>query len=131
MSEQAEHEVPSSYKTVGGRQPVSQQCSVFSLYRLKSPSPSHIMFRSLILLSGIALFASAVAQPVYSPPTTPTLFEVVVGSLEGNTTYTPPYIVSQVPTAQPNSHTNYAVPFRRAQSPEMWYRSSSLARTIP
>ena len=119
MSEQAEHEVPSSYKTVGGRQPVSQQSSVFSLYRLKSPSTSHIMFRSLILLSGIALFASAVAQPVYSPPTTPTLFEVVVGSLEGNTTYTPPYIVSQVPTAQPNPHTNYAVPFRRAQSPGM------------
>ena len=130
MSEQAEHEVPSSYKTVGGRQPASQQSSVFSLYRLKSPSTSHIMFRSLILLSGIALFASAVAQPVYSPPTTPTLFEVVVGSLEGNTTYTPPYIVSQVQTAQPNSHTN-AVPSRRAQSPGMWYRSYSLARTIP
>ena len=54
------------------------------------------MFGSFIFLSGIALFASAVAHPISSPPTTPTLFEVVVGSLEGNTTYTPPYIVSQV-----------------------------------
>ena len=94
------------------------------------PLPSHIMFGSFILLTGIALFASAVAHPISSPPTTPTLFEVVVGSLEGNTTYTPPYIVSQVPTVQPNSHAN-AVPFRRAHSLGMWYHSSSLARTIP
>ena len=99
MSKQAEYEVPSSYKTVREHQPVSQQSSVFSLYHLRSPSTSNIMFGSLILLSGIALFASAVAQPISSPPTTPTLFEVVVGSLEGNTTYTPPYIVSQVRTA--------------------------------
>ena len=122
MNKQAEHEGTFVlYKSVGEHQPFFQQSSVFSLYHLKSSSticPSPNMFGSLILLSGIALFASTVAQPISSPPTTPTLFEVVVGSLEGNTTYTPPYIVSQVPTAQPNSHTN-AVPYRRAQSPGM------------
>ena len=56
-------------------------------------------FGSFMLLSGIALFSSAVATPTYYTPSTPTLFEVVVGSLEGNTTYTPPFIVSQLPTA--------------------------------
>ena len=74
--------------------------TVFCLLFLQSqnlPLPSHIMiFGSLIFLSGIALFSSAVATPTYWPPSTPRLFEVVVGSLEGNTTYTPPYIVSQV-----------------------------------
>ena len=126
--------VPSSYKTVREHRPFfpTVLCLVSSFPTISNlPLLSHMMmFGSWILLSGIALISSAVAQPINSPPTTPTLFEVVVGSLEGNTTYTPPYIVSQVPTAQPNPHTN-AVPFRRAQSPGMWYRSSSHARTTP
>ena len=85
---------------MGDHQPFPQQSFVLLSTVLNLPLPSHIMmFGSLILLSGIALFSSAVAQPAYWPPPTPTLFEVVVGSLEGNTTYTPPYIVSQVPTA--------------------------------
>jgi hypothetical protein len=67
------------------------------------------MFGSLALLSGIALFSSAVALP--APPSvtttpsvtaTPQIYQILVGSLQGNTTYTPPYIVSQVPAAQPN-----------------------------
>jgi hypothetical protein len=72
------------------------------------------MFRSLALLSGIALFSSAAAHYIPSVPAAPQLFSVIVGDLQGNTTYSPPYIVSQVPAAQPNPHTN-TLPFRRAQ----------------
>jgi hypothetical protein len=76
------------------------------------------MFGSLALLSGIALFSLAAALPV-APSVTPTpsvpaIYQVLVGNLQGNTTYSPPYIVSQVPAAQPNPHTN-TLPFRRAQ----------------
>jgi hypothetical protein len=89
------------------------------------------MFGSLALLSGIALFSSAMALPAApsvtttpSLPATPSLqatpsvsstppgiFLVLVGNLQGNTTYTPPYVVSQVLAAQPNPHTN-TLPFR-------------------
>ncbi|KAN0128397.1 hypothetical protein V8E53_013786 [Lactarius tabidus] len=59
------------------------------------------MFGSLALLSGIALFSSAVALP--APPSvtttpsvtaTPQIYQILVGSLQGNTTYTPPYITN-------------------------------------
>jgi hypothetical protein len=88
------------------------------------------MFGSLALLSGIALFSSVVALPaapsitatssvtntpsVTSAPSvaaTPQIFQVLVGSLQGDTIYTPPYVVSQVLAAQPNLHTN-TLPFR-------------------
>jgi hypothetical protein len=85
------------------------------------------MFGSLALLSGIALFSTAVALPAapsvtttpYLPATStpsvsstpPGIFLVLVGNLQGNTTYTPPYVVSQVLAAQPNPHTN-TLPFR-------------------
>ncbi len=56
-----------------------------------------MMFRSLALLSVIALFSSAAAQNVW---------QVTVGNAIGNTIYTPNNIVSQVLTAQPNHHTD-------------------------
>ncbi|KAN0141208.1 hypothetical protein V8E53_000964 [Lactarius tabidus] len=54
------------------------------------------MFGSLALLSGIALFSLAAALPV-APSVTPTpsvpaIYQVLVGNLQGNTTYSPPYI---------------------------------------
>jgi len=58
------------------------------------------MFGSLMLLSGIALFSSAVtSSPLAAPPEScaPQLFSVIVGSLEGNLIYTPPYITGARP----------------------------------
>jgi len=70
------------------------------------------MFGSLALLSGIALFSTAVALPAapsvtttpYLPATStpsvsstpPGIFLVLVGNLQGNTTYTPPYVNAPV-----------------------------------
>jgi hypothetical protein len=103
---------------VGEHQPFFQQSSLFSLYRLTSPSTiSHdVRFFGIAQWYRPLLFGGGPASRPFSDahPSVPAIYQVLVGNLQGNTTYSPPYIVSQVPAAQPNPHTN-TLPFRRAQ----------------
>jgi len=57
-----------------------------------------MMFHLLTLLSGISLFSLAAAQQ--------NLWQVTVGDANGARVFVPEYVVSHVPTSQPNRHTD-------------------------
>lgn len=78
-----------------------------------------MMFYPLALLAGIALFSSAAAQKVW---------QVTVGDQAGDTIYNPNNIVSQVPAAQPNRHTNNLS--SRLHQLGILFSSHSIPRTI-
>jgi hypothetical protein len=62
-----------------------------------------MMFYSLALLGGIALFSSAAATPT---PTPASVWDVEVSDSAADLIFTPPITVSQVLDGHPNRHTN-------------------------